>query len=166
MVMEMFHRIQDDERFLDSVIFSDKSTFQYCRIWGSENLRVSLEHARDSPKVNVFCALSKECGPLFVMEMTITGIVYLDMLQQFLIPQLDEDDQGEHSLTARRRTPSIPWRSAFPRSVVERRRYYGYLVPRILHPWMECSYQLCLQMSLSSELELLPRFISDVRDAT
>jgi hypothetical protein len=25
------------------------------------------------------------------MEMTITGIVYLDMLQQFLIPQLDED---------------------------------------------------------------------------
>jgi hypothetical protein len=27
------------------------------------------------------------------MEATITGIVYLDMLQQFLIPQLDEDDQ-------------------------------------------------------------------------
>jgi hypothetical protein len=27
------------------------------------------------------------------METTITGIVYLDMLQQFLIPQLDEDDQ-------------------------------------------------------------------------
>jgi hypothetical protein len=25
--------------------------------------------------------------------LTITGIVYLDMLQQFLIPQLDEDDQ-------------------------------------------------------------------------
>ena len=24
---------------------------------------------------------------------TITGIVYLDMLQEFLIPQLDEDDQ-------------------------------------------------------------------------
>jgi hypothetical protein len=27
------------------------------------------------------------------METTITGIVYLDMLQQFLIPQLDKDDQ-------------------------------------------------------------------------
>jgi hypothetical protein len=27
------------------------------------------------------------------METTITGIVYLDMLQQFLIQQLDEDDQ-------------------------------------------------------------------------
>jgi hypothetical protein len=32
-------------------------------------------------------------GPFFFMEMTITGIVYLNMLQQFLIPQLDEDDQ-------------------------------------------------------------------------
>jgi hypothetical protein len=31
-------------------------------------------------------------GPFFFMEMTITGIEYLDMLQQFLIPQLDEDD--------------------------------------------------------------------------
>jgi hypothetical protein len=27
------------------------------------------------------------------MEKTITGIVYLDMLQQFRIPQLDGDDQ-------------------------------------------------------------------------
>jgi hypothetical protein len=27
------------------------------------------------------------------MQTTITGIVYLDILQQFLIPQLDEDDQ-------------------------------------------------------------------------
>jgi hypothetical protein len=32
-------------------------------------------------------------GPFFFMETTITGIVYLDMLQQFLIPQLDEDGQ-------------------------------------------------------------------------
>jgi hypothetical protein len=31
-------------------------------------------------------------GPFF-METTITSIMYLDMLQQFLIPQLDEDDQ-------------------------------------------------------------------------
>jgi hypothetical protein len=32
-------------------------------------------------------------GPFFFTETTITGIVYLDMLQQFLIPQLDEDDK-------------------------------------------------------------------------
>jgi hypothetical protein len=32
-------------------------------------------------------------GPFFFMETTITCIVYLDMLQQFLIRQSDEDDQ-------------------------------------------------------------------------
>jgi hypothetical protein len=89
----MLHRIEDDEGFLDSVIFGDESTFHVtgkvnthnCRIWGSENPRASLEHVRDSPKVNVFCALSKEkvYGPFFFMEKTITGIVYLDMLEQF-----------------------------------------------------------------------------------
>ncbi|PNF38889.1 hypothetical protein B7P43_G09910 [Cryptotermes secundus] len=93
---------QEDKKFLDSVIFSDESTFHVsgkvnthnCRIWGSENPRVSLEHVRDSPKVKVFCALSKErvYGPFF-MEMNITSSVYLDILQEFLIPQLDEDDQ-------------------------------------------------------------------------
>jgi hypothetical protein len=30
--------------------------------------------------------------PFFFTETTITDIVYLGMLQQFLIPQLDEDD--------------------------------------------------------------------------
>ena len=56
--MQMFQRIQDDGKFLDSVIFSDESTFHVsgrvnihnCRIWGSENPRASLEHVRDSPK--------------------------------------------------------------------------------------------------------------------
>ncbi|PNF24476.1 hypothetical protein B7P43_G06841 [Cryptotermes secundus] len=90
--------IQDDEKFLDSVIFSDERTFHVsgkvdthnCRIWSSENPPVSLEHVRDKAKLNVFCALSKErvYGPFFFIETTITGIVYLDMLQEFLIPQL------------------------------------------------------------------------------
>jgi hypothetical protein len=45
--------------------------------------------------VNVFCALSKEgvYSRFFFMETTITGFVYLDMFKQFLIPQLDEDEQ-------------------------------------------------------------------------
>jgi hypothetical protein len=55
-----------------------------CRNWCSENPCFFLEHVRDRPKVNVFCDLSKEraYGPFFFMEMTITGIVYLDMLAQ------------------------------------------------------------------------------------
>jgi hypothetical protein len=32
-------------------------------------------------------------GPVFFMGMTITGIVYLDKIQQFLVPHLNQDDQ-------------------------------------------------------------------------
>jgi hypothetical protein len=103
------------------------------------------------------------------METTITGIVYLDMIQQFLIPQLDEDDQEEHNnfqqdgssphclgevrehLSARFSGRWIAWRPRSPD-----------LTPLDLVLWrfvkkIECSYQLRLQMSLSSELELLPQ---------
>jgi hypothetical protein len=47
-----------------------------------KNPHISLEHVCDSPKVNVFCTLSKErvYSPFFFTETTITGIVYLDML--------------------------------------------------------------------------------------
>jgi hypothetical protein len=43
----------------------------------------------------MLCALSKESvySPIFFMKTPITGIMCLDILQQFLIPQLDEDDQ-------------------------------------------------------------------------
>jgi hypothetical protein len=34
-------------------------------------------------------------GPFFFMETTITGLVYLDMLQQFLIPQLEKMTQKD-----------------------------------------------------------------------
>jgi hypothetical protein len=58
--MQMFHWIQDDERFLNSVIFSDESKFHVSAgSKGSENSRVSLEHVCDSPKVNLFWTLSK-----------------------------------------------------------------------------------------------------------
>jgi hypothetical protein len=47
--------------------------------------------------MNLFCVLSQEriYGPSFFIETTITGIVYLDMLQEFLIPQFDEGGQEE-----------------------------------------------------------------------
>jgi len=42
-----------------------------------------VEHQCDSPKVNVFCTVSsqKVYGPFFVAEETVTGTIYLDMLQ-------------------------------------------------------------------------------------
>jgi hypothetical protein len=55
------------------------------------------------------------------METTITGIVYLAMLQQFLIPQFDKDDHEGHIHF--QQDPSLLWKSErvpqhqFPRSV-------------------------------------------------
>jgi hypothetical protein len=42
-----------------------------------------VEHRRDSPKINVFCAVSsqKMYGPFFFAEETINGMIYLDILQ-------------------------------------------------------------------------------------
>jgi hypothetical protein len=54
--------------------------------WGTEN-HVTLEHERDSPKVNVLCAVSKEkvYGPFFCMEYTVMCNSFLDMLDAHLI---------------------------------------------------------------------------------
>jgi len=54
-----------------------------------------MEHVHDLPKVNVFCAVSscKVYRPFFFVEPTVTGIKYLDMLQLWLMPQLQEDSE-------------------------------------------------------------------------
>ena len=87
--------------FLWKVIFSDECTFHLCRkvnrhnvrIWGTENSKSVVEVARDSPKVNVFFAVStfKVYGPFFFSERTVTDIAFLDMLTEWLLPQLNED---------------------------------------------------------------------------
>jgi hypothetical protein len=97
----MLHQVEEDEGFLKSVIFSDECTFYVsgkvnahsCRIWGSESHHECMEHVRGSPKLYVFCAMSinKVYGLFFFMKRNITSIVYLDLLQNFLIPQLDQD---------------------------------------------------------------------------
>ncbi|KAJ4428903.1 hypothetical protein ANN_25897 [Periplaneta americana] len=64
-----------------------------CRVWGTQKPHRIIEHERDSPKVNVFCALSqrKLYGPFFFIEATVTGHSYLEMLEQWLVPQLRQD---------------------------------------------------------------------------
>ena len=90
--------MSSDYHFLEKVQFSDEVTFHVrcavnrrnVRIWGSEKPHAYMEHQRDSPKVNVFCAISsqKVYGPFFFAEETVTGTKYLDMLQPCLMPQL------------------------------------------------------------------------------
>ena len=78
-------------------MFSDETTFHTngkvnrhnVRIWGEENLHATIEHERNSPNVNVFCAISKNHvhGPFF-FEGIATGDIYLQMLQNWLTDDL------------------------------------------------------------------------------
>jgi hypothetical protein len=88
------------EPAMNKLVISDEATshlsgrvnWHSLRIWGSENPRQSFEHERDSPKFNVFAAVSREklYGPFIFIERTVTGIIYLDMLREWLMPQLQE----------------------------------------------------------------------------
>jgi hypothetical protein len=57
---------------------------------GSENPHAYVEHQRDSPKFDVFCAIfsQKVYGPFLFAEETVTGMTYLDMLQLWPMPHL------------------------------------------------------------------------------
>lgn len=97
----VIEQMEKDQLFISKLVFSDEATFHIngkvnrhnCRIWGTENPRETIQHERDSPKVNVFCAIStnKVFGPFFFEGATVTGQTYLKMLQNWLFPQLEEE---------------------------------------------------------------------------
>ena len=94
--VDMQEKLEEDE-FNERLVFSNEATFHTngkvnrhnVRIWGEENPHATIEHERDSPKVNMFCAISKNHvhGPFF-FEGKVTGDVYLQMLQNWLIDEL------------------------------------------------------------------------------
>jgi len=93
----------EDDTFPPRLTFSNEATFHLGgtvnrhngHIRGLQNPQEALEHERESPKVNVFCALSqtKVYGPFFFAENTVTGVKYLVMLQNWLLPQMGEDSE-------------------------------------------------------------------------
>ena len=95
-------KLQEDG-FAEKIIFSSKATFRVSeeanrpnvRAWGTQNTREFVEHVRDSPKVNVLGAVSasKVYGKFFFPTRTVTGVVYLDILQEGLMPQLQKIKQ-------------------------------------------------------------------------
>jgi len=68
-----FQQQLEEDRFAEKLVFSDEVTFHLCgkvnrhnvRIWSTKNPHATMEHVRDPPKVNVFCAVSscKVYGP-------------------------------------------------------------------------------------------------------
>ena len=89
--------IEDDDNFLNTLIFSDEAIFrmnghvnkQNCRIWGTEEPSVFVEEPLQSEKVMVWLALSSNglIGPFFFVE-NVTGDSYLQMLKDFFWPSV------------------------------------------------------------------------------
>ena len=97
-VLEMM----EDDAFLQRVIFSDEATFHLSgkvnrhnvRIWGLQNLHSTLQHERLTEDKRVQCLIPYTgLWTFFFAENTVTGITYLEILEQWLFPQVREDSQ-------------------------------------------------------------------------
>jgi hypothetical protein len=55
-----------------------------------------MERVPDSPKVNVWCSITSDriVGPCFFHEGTTTSAVYVDMLENFVLPQIIAEVDG------------------------------------------------------------------------
>lgn len=93
-------KLMNDRFFHYNILFSDEATFttngtvssQNCRYWASENPYYRIQrNSQFAKKVNVWCAVLQDriIGPYFLEE-TLNQEVYLDLLDNFLIPELDD----------------------------------------------------------------------------
>jgi hypothetical protein len=84
----------EEDDFFNRLIFGDESTFHLSgkvnkhnvRMWGTENPRKLVQYVRDSPKVNVLCAVFH--------ENKVTGITYLEMFSEWLLTQMQQDSEN------------------------------------------------------------------------
>jgi hypothetical protein len=110
---QMFNPMQDDERFLDSVICSDESTFHVsgkintynCKIWVSENPRVFLEYVRGNPNVSAFAPAAASVRPL---------LLHGDDHYRYRVPGHAPTipQEGRIHFQQYGIPPSLPWRNA------------------------------------------------------
>ena len=62
----MFDKMENEDDYVNKSVSNDEVTFHLSgkvnrhivRIWGTENPLEIVEHVRDSPKLNVLCAIS------------------------------------------------------------------------------------------------------------
>jgi hypothetical protein len=91
--------MHDDEAFAGKVVWSDEAQFKLNGTvnrhnyvyWSSENPHIHLEKHVNLLGFTVWCGLSSRglIGP-FLFEGTVTGALYLDMLQTSILPAIRE----------------------------------------------------------------------------
>jgi hypothetical protein len=93
----MLNSMVEHNLILDKIVFSDEAAFHLqgkvyrhdLIIWESQNPHQVSEHMVEFPKVNGFYIISgtQFYRPFISAQSSITGHVYLDMLDHFLAPQ-------------------------------------------------------------------------------
>jgi hypothetical protein len=98
--------MENEDDYPNKVVFSDEATLHLSgkanrhnlRIWGTEYPHEKVEHVVGlTRKLNAFCAVSsvKVYGYFLLVEPTVTGLSYLNMLANCLMSQLLQDiDKG------------------------------------------------------------------------
>jgi hypothetical protein len=97
---DILSKVEADENYLRRWMFGDEVMFYVsgrvnrhnCKILGSENPHAIREIERGCAKVNFWCAFScsEVFGPFFYAEKTMTAMIYLDTLQLYLLPQMED----------------------------------------------------------------------------
>ena len=93
----MLEKFNPEPDSIDKIIWSDKAMFKLnghinrhnSIYWSDVNPKVVMQHELNLPGVTVWCGISSAgiIGPYF-FENTVTGNSYVDMLQNWLLPQL------------------------------------------------------------------------------
>ena len=83
--------VEGNKTLFSRLVFSDEATFHLCgtvnrhnvRIWVTHHPHETVEHQKDFPKVNVFCAVfqDKVYDSFFFEGNTVTGQSYLNILK-------------------------------------------------------------------------------------
>lgn len=102
-------RVAIDDDWLDTILWTDEAHFtltgqvnsRNCVIWANENPHAFVQTPLHDQKVTVWCGVTSHCmlGPYFFDEIgndgeahtvTVNGNRYLQMLQEFVVPQLQQ----------------------------------------------------------------------------
>ena len=121
-----------DKNIEENIFFSDEATFYLnglvnkhnVRYWSEDNPHETIETAMKSPKLNVWCAMSKNqlIGPFFFEDDTINGENYLSMLQNFFLPEI----RKLHKV----RSIILQQDGAPPHFAIDVRKYLDHQFPR------------------------------------
>ena len=92
-------KCEEDAAFPSKIVWSDEASFKLngsinrhnCTYWAPENPHVTMEHHLNLPGVTVWCGISALgiLGPFF-FDQTVTGDVYLNLLQESVGPRVEE----------------------------------------------------------------------------